>query len=561
MEFQKVESWLHTDGPVIRDQESSEILLRGQGIGNWMVNEGFMLGTTQFGTDMGPFVRAMPMDRGRTLLSAVEELAGRTYADGFQKAWVENYFDEDDIRSIKELGFNCVRLGLSARLFLEEGPGYTWHQDTFERLDYIIDLCEKYKLYVILDMHGACGGQSGVSCDDGPANRPYMFMSQENQQRTIELWKKLAERYQGRWIVAGYELLNEPISLPFFDGLIPQLTAFYQRCIAAIRTIDTRHMIFLQGTRFANRLEIFDHDFDPLCHNWVMVVHLYEKLPDLSVFGPMLEARDRLNVPVWIGETGGSVDDGSDVGDQWMAATFEMAMEYHMGYAVWAHKTVDTCTGAAWLFGYPMPEGMQPLVDYFYKGTAKPDYQEAVTILDQLLEAIKWKNCTVNKTRAAFELRRTGCKVPAACYDPEHEHRGTWKYALYTGFRREDRTHFAYEKGYRYPDQGGLNDLRPDKEKYLDMTHILVRLDQGDSVCYTVRELTARTAVRVTYCCQQEAEAEISCGPQEESVCFDKTEQGQKTVLTLEPAQEAVVRIQGKQGSLDLKSIEFVPEV
>ena len=281
MQFNKVKSMLKTKGRIIVDEDGDEIILRGVGTGSWMNPEGFLMGTMRFGADMGPFMRAHPFDRGRTMDPAIEELCGKEYAVEFREKWMRVNLAEEDLKCFRQLGFNSIRLALSARLFLEEGPGIVFNEKNFAYLDEIIDLCEQIGLYVILDMHAACGGQSGVSCDDGYSNVPTMFLNDEDQERTIILWQEFASRYRDRWIVAGYELLNEPIALPMWDHLIPVLKSFYDRCVQAIRKIDTEHIIFIQGNRFAGRYEIFDHDYDPECHNWVMAVHLYEKLPDL----------------------------------------------------------------------------------------------------------------------------------------------------------------------------------------------------------------------------------------------------------------------------------------
>ena len=37
--------FLHTDGRLIKDEEGREVLLQGYGLGNWMVQEGFLFGS------------------------------------------------------------------------------------------------------------------------------------------------------------------------------------------------------------------------------------------------------------------------------------------------------------------------------------------------------------------------------------------------------------------------------------------------------------------------------------------------------------------------------------
>ena len=118
------------------------------------------------------------------------------------------------------------------------------------------------------------------------------------------LWEEIARRYKDRWIVGAYELLNEPISPPRFDHLIPELVKFYDEAIARIRKIDTRHMFSLEGHRFASRVDIFtkDHEFDPGYHNWHIHMH-YGHDPQMQTLAPILRKAEECGVPIWSGET------------------------------------------------------------------------------------------------------------------------------------------------------------------------------------------------------------------------------------------------------------------
>ena len=417
--FQTVDGWLKTSGQIFTNEKGQEVLLRGLGVANWLNPEGFLFGGAPFGGVMGRFARSCEFDRGRTMDQFVAELCGPSYQKKFWKQWVDNYFAEADIRKMKEQGFNSVRFPLDARLLLEEEPGYHFIEEHFQLLEHYLDLCEKYGLYVILDMHAACAGQSAVSSDNGVDNQPHLFLDEEGANRTIRLWQELAERWADRWIIAGYDLLNEPISLPEFDCLIPELKAFYDRLVTAIRQVDQKHILFIQGNRFANRLDIFDHDYDPEYHNWAICTHCYETFPDLALFGPILEKRAQWNVPVWMGETGGSSPANPEAGSAWMAVTFEMMMEYHISYNIWCAKALEGVDAACSVsFCGPDPKGWRQIVDYCARGTAKPGYAKAIKIFDELLENIKLENCTEQKDRVAAMLRRPGIRVLASGYGP-----------------------------------------------------------------------------------------------------------------------------------------------
>ena len=92
--------------------------------------------------------------------STVRELCGTAYAKEFAWTWYGSYLSEGDIKLMADLGYNSVRLPISARLFLAEEPGIHWVEEGFAILDRVLNWCEKYHIYAILDMHGAPGGQS-----------------------------------------------------------------------------------------------------------------------------------------------------------------------------------------------------------------------------------------------------------------------------------------------------------------------------------------------------------------------------------------------------------------
>ena len=558
--FQTVDGWLKTSGQIFINEKGQEVLLRGLGVANWLNPEGFLFGGAPFGGVMGRFARSCEFDRGRTMDQFVAELCGPSYQKKFWKQWVDNYFAEADIRKMKEQGFNSVRFPLDARLLLEEEPGYHFIEEHFQFLEHYLDLCEKYGLYVILDMHAACAGQSAVSCDNGVDNQPHLFLDEEGANRTIRLWQELAERWADRWIIAGYDLLNEPVSLPEFDCLIPELKAFYDRLVTAVRQVDQKHILFIQGNRFANRLDIFDHDYDPEYHNWAICTHCYETFPDLALFGPILEKRAQWNVPVWMGETGGSSPANPEAGSAWMAVTFEMMMEYHISYNIWCAKALEGVDAAYSVsFCSPDPKGWRQIVDYCAKGTAKPGYAKAIKIFDELLENIKLENCTEQIDRVAAMLRRPGIRVLASGYDTDQEYSGTWPYALYCGYRREDRMHLVYEPGYMPNDLGGLAMMNPHPEKYGDYPHIWLRLEEGDCASYTVREAKEPVSVRLHGMAAGENQIRVSEG---EKVIFEGSVPVSNEITAI-PAgktgsgERVVIKIEAVSGSVVLKTVEF----
>jgi endoglucanase len=100
-------------------------------------------------------------------------------------------------------------------------------------------------VYVIIDMHGAPGGQTGANIDDSPNDKPELFIDPRYQDQLVNLWVKIAQRYKDEPTVAAYDLLNEP--LPVNTGSAEKykhlLVPLYQRITSEIRKVDQKHMI------------------------------------------------------------------------------------------------------------------------------------------------------------------------------------------------------------------------------------------------------------------------------------------------------------------------------
>lgn len=77
--------------------------------------------------------------------------------------------------------------------------------------DELLQWCKDNKMYLILDLHAAPGGQGNdANISDNDKSKPSLWESEENQKKTIALWKKLAQRYKDEAYIGGYDLINEP---------------------------------------------------------------------------------------------------------------------------------------------------------------------------------------------------------------------------------------------------------------------------------------------------------------------------------------------------------------
>src|ERR1044072_9856648 len=88
--------------------DGKPLILKGINLGNWLLPEGYMF---KFKTANSP----------RRIQTVVNELVGEDEARRFWKTYQENYITQEDIRFIKQSGFNSIRVPFSYRLFVAEG--------------------------------------------------------------------------------------------------------------------------------------------------------------------------------------------------------------------------------------------------------------------------------------------------------------------------------------------------------------------------------------------------------------------------------------------------------
>lgn len=544
----RVHGFLHADGRKTVNAEGKEVLLRGWAAGNWTNPEGFMVGvgTGYMHEGMKPGLHLhQRFTTARSMSSVVRDLCGSAYLNSFWPRWQTAHLSEDDIRAMAEWGYNSIRLPITAWVLMPEEPEITFDERGFAMLDRILDWCEKYRIYAILDMHGAPGGQSGLCCDDGLDNIPHMFIEPESRMRTLKLWEEIARRYADRWIVGGYDLLNEPISVSRWHYLTSELESFYDDAIAAIRKHDKNHIVFLEGVLFSTNMNIFHRAYDCECNNWGISIHLYNVSPEERELYKFIEVSHRLNVPIWIGE--------GRLKNPGMAVFYEIAAKHNMGYNLWVWKSVrnDEDSGAV---TYELPEGFQAVLDFCMTGGPRPSYSESQRLFDEMLENIRYSNCKINRPAHLYCQRRQGITIPGAGYDPDG-FKGNWHLGNAMAYRTEDRMHLVMRDGKNVPDAFAMDAPPPVRDPLGTM---LLQLDESDCVCYTVRFVTTPCPVvlkaRSTEggCLRIESESKIT-----EMNVPQGAEFAEYAILTLSPADERIVHLKAAKGSVQIESIAF----
>ncbi|MBQ9048415.1 MAG: cellulase family glycosylhydrolase [Solobacterium sp.] len=517
----RVKGFLHADGTKMVNGDGEQVVLRGWGTGNWVNLEGFMIGGTpdsiRFRDDLDA---PRWFDRGRTVDSAVRILCGDAYAEEFWKKWHANHLAEGDIKLMAELGCNSVRLVLNAGQLLNEDPSkLEFREEGFRMIDEVLDWCEKYHVYAILDMHGAPYGHSSVDIDDGIDNYPHLLIDEEAFDRGVALWVEMAKRWKDRWIVAGYELLNEPIFQPKWTCLMPRLREFFDTCIAEIRKFDTKHMFFLEGQNGAHDIQPFDHCYDPGYNNWAITIHYYGFTGNLADLAPFLAMSRHYNVPIWMGEGG--------VAPEYAPHVYEMARRFDIGWNQWCWKTAANPEREGAGFGrrvtsYALPEGWADLQKFFFGGP-RPGYEKSKKIFDEMLENMKIENCIIHKEVMDPQMRRPDLDLYGPAYDyspyPGETFSGGWDFGNALAYRVEDHTKLVLRPGAPMP-----NLIPPERlgtfsrEERMNVTKnnnamkaLMLELGENGFAVYTVRDVTKPCSLKLEVYAPEGGEVCVKC--------------------------------------------------
>ena len=373
------QDFARVDGTVIRDGGGREILLRGTNLGNWLNPEGYMF-------------HFKKVSSFRLIDGVIKELVGPDAARQFWMTFRDRYITREDIHYLKSLGFNHVRVPFNYRLFMVEDHPGLWLEEGFRRLDDVIAWCEAEELYLILDLHAAPGGQTGDNIDDS-WGYPWLMTDESARQSTIALWRRIAGRYRDRKIILGYDLLNEPIAhyFPDKEALNMELEPLYKRLVAAIREVDTHHIIFLGGAQWNTNFAVFG---PPFAGNLGYSFHKYWSSTEQKEIQNYLDFRTQYRVPIWMGESGENTDVWID--------QFRKLMENHgIGWSFWPYKKMDSSRGIAsfartpeWDAIIAYAEGPRGDFETIRKNRPAPEVVRKA--LADLLENIKFKNCTFN---------------------------------------------------------------------------------------------------------------------------------------------------------------------
>ena len=509
------QGFLRARGEQIVDGSGHNVLLRGMGLGGWMLQEGYMLGIYH-------------NSQQHNIRKGIDSLIGPGPTQIFYEAWLHHFIQKIDIDSLHAWGFNSVRLPLHYDLFTlpadqEPEPGHeTWLSEGFELTDSLLAWCRDNHIYLILDLHAAPGGQGNdLNISDRDGSKPSLWQSEEDQEKTIALWRKLAERYKDNPWIGGYDILNEP-NWGFADlvhdpnGLKEQgnapLKKLLQEITATIRSVDTHHMIIIEGNGWGNN---YNGMLPPWDKNMVLSFHKYWNYNRTQDIQHILDTREKYQVPVWVGETG----ENSNV---WFTNMVQLLESHNIGWSMWPLKKMGT-NNPLQVLNNPDYDSVR---DYLNGRGPRPAKETALKGLKQLSEDVGETHNIYHKDVidalfrqpysdkaipwADFKLEGS-LEVPAVDYDLGRN--GIAYFDLDTANYRSAGVRSEGNKGRMFRNDGV--DIYKDS---LSGSYYVGDFDKGEWMDYTIRVAKAGTYLMDFTLASPEGPGKLSCSVGEKSL-------------------------------------------
>lgn len=342
-----------TNGKIV-NQQGHAVWLRGVNIGGWMNMENFINGYP--GSEV----------RQRAVMAQV---LGKERAGFFFERYLDYFFNEQDVLFLKASGASAIRLPVNYRHFENDLAPFEYLESGFTRLEQALDWCEKHGLYVILDLHSLPGWQNGDWHCDNSSRHALFWLHKHFQDRFVALWQEFARRFKNRAVVAAYNLMNEPLANAPYGRFTPDadyqpdweiINTVYRRTVEAIRAVDSRHIIAVEGDYYSTLFDGLEPPFDDNLlysnHNYIGVTTSLPPTYPLELDGAYWDAafiRQQFagtegwryaqahNVPLLVGEFGFNTQHAAP-GDKPQLRAFADQIEAHnragVHWTFWTYK-------------------------------------------------------------------------------------------------------------------------------------------------------------------------------------------------------------------------------
>ena len=186
------------------------------------------------------------------------------------------YPNKSDIEYFSKKGFKLIRFPFRWER-VQKQLGGELDQTEISKMKAVITAAQELGVYVILDLHNFgryCTYSNGVNSNDN--NYAVLGSRTCSTAMFCDLWKRLAKEFMDYSNIWGYDIMNEPhnmlTSTPW--------ETIAQECIDAIRTIDTKTPIIIEGNEYASsskwtNLNLKLHELTDPSNKLIFQAHVY----------------------------------------------------------------------------------------------------------------------------------------------------------------------------------------------------------------------------------------------------------------------------------------------
>ena len=322
----------------ITNKNNQPVFLKGVNTGNWLMLEMWMLNYAGKG-----------IEDQHEFIETLEDRFGKEKAEKLMDIYRSHWMKEGDFDIIKSFDMNTIRLPFDYKLLMDsDTKPFKLKSDAWEWLDLTINTAKEKGLYVILDMHGAPGRQSGMD-HSGRVGYNKLWSNKGFQEQTAWLWKQISDRYKNESTIAAYDLLNEP-----WGSSEKNLKKIVLKCYKEIRKNNDNHIVIFpghtSGIDFYQNIKsvelsnvIYTMHFYPGFFGWgsatpyVHAEFLLEGLPN------WVEKMKEFNSPLLIGEF--NVVLKAAGGGEMMRRYYDFYESLYWPATMWSYKVLDATGG------------------------------------------------------------------------------------------------------------------------------------------------------------------------------------------------------------------------
>lgn len=197
----------------------------------------------------------------------------------------DSYITEKDIRFIKSIGYDHVRIPIDEKeMWAENG---TPIPQAFGYLTQALDWCDKAGLRAVVDLHTVRTHHFNA---DNEGGKNTLFTDPKAQDTFLKLWTDISgilKKYPERLV--AYEIMNEPVA-----DEPQQWNALVARAFATLRALEPNRVIVIGSNRWQTAENFPALEVPKGDPNIILSVHTYEPLPFTHYKAAWVPSKDYL---------------------------------------------------------------------------------------------------------------------------------------------------------------------------------------------------------------------------------------------------------------------------